>query len=163
MWRGGFRLNISVPALTGSAMTPFPYPAQTGGSPASGLYGAFLVKERHAIFVVLCHSILLFDPRRRAFFRPDRIFPSPSHAAAVKDERFFSAAEGLSLYGDFEVKHYFTAPSTFSVSSSQFLCSTWNPVSSPRPARVGRRRAQGLSRPAVALLLLTLRRLQAAP
>jgi len=30
-------------------------------------------------------SILLFDPRRRAFFRPDRIFPSPSRAAAVKD------------------------------------------------------------------------------
>src|SRR5262249_13055031 len=26
----------------------------------------------HAIFVFLCHSILLFDPRRRAFFRPDR-------------------------------------------------------------------------------------------
>ena len=39
----------------------------------------------HAIFVFLCHSILLFDPRRRAFFRPDRIFPSPSRAAAVKD------------------------------------------------------------------------------
>jgi hypothetical protein len=29
--------------------------------------------------------ILLFDPRRRAFFRPDRIFPSPPRAAAVKD------------------------------------------------------------------------------
>ena len=56
-----------------------------------------------------------------------------------------------SLYGDFEVKHYFTALSTFSLPSSQFLCSTWNPVSSPRPARAGRRRAQGLSRPAVAL------------
>jgi len=39
----------------------------------------------HGIFVFLCHSILLFDPRRRAFFRPDRIFPSPSRAAAVKD------------------------------------------------------------------------------
>ena len=37
-----------------------------------------------------------------------------------------------------------------SLSSSQFLCSTWNPVSSPRPIRVGRRRAQGLSGPAVA-------------
>jgi hypothetical protein len=32
-----------------------------------------------------------------------------------------------------------------------FLCSTWNPVSSPRPTNVGGRRAQGLSRPAVAL------------
>src|SRR6202171_3553279 len=36
-------------------------------------------------------------PAPRAFFRPDRIFPSPSRAAAVKDGRFFSAAEGLSL------------------------------------------------------------------
>ena len=63
----------------------------------------------------------------------------------------------------FEVKHYVTALSTFLLPSSQFLCSTWNPVSSPRPARVGRRRAQGLSRPAVALPLLTLRCLEAAP
>ena len=38
-----------------------------------------------------------------------------------------------------------------SLSSFQFLCSTWNPVSSPRPMGVGSRRAQGLSRPAVAL------------
>jgi hypothetical protein len=48
------------------------------------LYGAFFVKWYHAIFVFLCHSILLFDPPR-AFFRPDRIFPLPSRAAAVKD------------------------------------------------------------------------------
>ena len=34
-----------------------------------------------------------------------------------------------------------------SLSSSQFLCSTWNPVSSSRPTRVGSRRAQGLSGP----------------
>src|SRR6516165_2224237 len=38
-----------------------------------------------------------------------------------------------------------------SLPSYQFLCSTWNPVSSPRPTRVGGRRAQGLSRSAVAL------------
>jgi hypothetical protein len=44
-----------------------------------------LSREHHAIFVVLCHSILLFDPRREPFFRPDRIFPSLSRAAAVKD------------------------------------------------------------------------------
>src|SRR6516225_8294626 len=37
-----------------------------------------------------------------------------------------------------------------SLPSYQFLCSTWNPVSSPRPTRVGGRRAQGLSRSAVA-------------
>src|SRR5262245_15046456 len=36
------------------------------------------------------------------------------------------------------------------LSSFQFLCLTWKPVSSSRPTRVGRWRAQGLSRPAVA-------------
>src|SRR6516162_8724031 len=41
-------------------------------------------------------------------------------------------------------------PSLPSLPSYQFLCSTWNPVSSPRPTRVGGRRAQGLSRSAVA-------------
>src|SRR6516165_8261564 len=34
-------------------------------------------------------------------------------------------------------------PSLPSLPSYQFLCSTWNPVSSPRPTRVGGRRAQG--------------------
>ena len=34
------------------------------------------------------------------------------------------------LYGALEVKHLFHA---FSTSFFQFLCSTWNPVSSPRP------------------------------
>jgi hypothetical protein len=36
-------------------------------------------------------------PAPQAFFRPDRIFASPSRAAAVKDGASFSAAEGLSL------------------------------------------------------------------
>ena len=58
------------------------------------------------------------------------------------------AYAGSSLYEAFEVKHYFTP---FFTSSFQFLCSTRNPVSSPRPTRVRSRRAQGLSRPAVAL------------
>ena len=56
------------------------------------------------------------------------------------------------LYGAFEVKQIFC---TFSTSPSfQFLCSTWNPVSSPRPThalrptrtgpvKVGRRSAPG--------------------
>jgi hypothetical protein len=39
-----------------------------GGRLVWGLYGAgmglSLSREHHAIFVVLCHSILLFDPRR---------------------------------------------------------------------------------------------------
>ena len=50
-----------------------------------------------------------------------------------------------------------------SLSSSQFLCSTWNPVSSPRPTRVGSRRAQGLSGPAVALRRPLFDRFQAEP
>ncbi len=54
------------------------------------------------------------------------------------------------LYGAFEVKHLFHGSLHF-LPSSQFLCSTWKSVSSPRPTSVGRRRAQGLSRPAVAL------------
>src|SRR5262249_7602619 len=45
----------------------------------------------------------------------------------------------------------FTHSPLLSLPSYQFLCSTWNPVSSPRPTRVGGRRTQGLSRSAVAL------------
>src|SRR5882672_7755765 len=36
------------------------------------------------------------------------------------------------LYGAFEVKHIFYTP----LPPFQFLCSTWNPVSSPRPTHV---------------------------
>src|SRR4051794_4196255 len=41
------------------------------------------------------------------------------------------------LYGAFEVKHLFHGILHF-LPSSQFLCLTWNPVSSPRPTCVGR-------------------------
>ena len=73
MWRGGGRLNISVAAsfvwrcLSGSTMTPFPHPAHRTGQadfPHPACMGLSLSREHHAIFVVLCHSILLFDPRR---------------------------------------------------------------------------------------------------
>src|SRR6476646_2504382 len=73
MWRGGCRLNISVAAsfvwrcLSGSPMTPFPHPAHRSGHadfPHPACMGLSLSREHHAIFVVLCHSILLFDPRR---------------------------------------------------------------------------------------------------
>src|SRR5277367_5072487 len=83
MCRGGCRLNISVAAsfvwrcLSGSAMTPFSHPAHrtaTCGSPTSGLYGAFFVKGYHAIFVFLCQSILLFDPRREHTSAPTAYF-----------------------------------------------------------------------------------------
>jgi hypothetical protein len=41
------------------------------------------------------HSFVRSAPR--AFFRPDRIFPSPSRRSGGQGRRFFSAAEGLSL------------------------------------------------------------------
>jgi hypothetical protein len=59
--------------------------------------GLSLSSGINAIFVVLCHSILLFDLAPRAFFRPDRMFPSPSRANVGQGRRFFSATEGLSL------------------------------------------------------------------
>jgi hypothetical protein len=74
----------------------------------------------------------------QAFFRPDRRFRTPARAEAVKVGRR-SAIEAYSL------------PFFLSCFLDRFLCSTWNPVSSPRPTRVGGRRAQGLSRSAVAL------------
>src|SRR5258708_36324037 len=66
------------------------------------------------------------------------------------------------LYGTFEVKHIFYTILHF-FPSFQFLCSTWNPVSSPRPTRVeadAHRACQG--RPSLCPGR-TLRRFQAAP
>ena len=65
------------------------------------------------------------------------------------------------LYGAFEVKHIFYTILHF-FPSFQFLCSTWNPVSSPRPTRVeadAHRACQG--RPSLCPGR-TLRRFQAA-
>ena len=51
------------------------------------------------------------------FFRPDRSTTAPSCRVAVKDGRAFRGhPKGLSLYGAFEVKHYFTAFFTFFIS-----------------------------------------------
>ena len=47
---------------------------RTGPIRAYGLYGAFFVKWYHAIFVFLCHSILLFDPRREHSSAPTAYF-----------------------------------------------------------------------------------------
>src|SRR6476620_396523 len=62
-------------------------PAQIRASPirAHGLYGALFVKEasRHFCRPLSFHSFV--RPAPQAFFRPDRIFASPSRAAAVKD------------------------------------------------------------------------------
>src|SRR6202795_5084154 len=57
------------------------------------LYGAFFVKrhQRHFCRALSFHSFV--RPAPRAFFRPDRTFPSPSRAASVKD----GACMGLSL------------------------------------------------------------------
>src|SRR5215831_1503194 len=83
MWRGICRSDISVSApfvwrcLSGSTLTPFPHLAHRTGRadfPHPACMGLSLSRY-HVIFVFLCHSILLFDPRCRAFFRPDRIFP----------------------------------------------------------------------------------------
>ena len=54
---------------------------RTGRFPASGLYGALFVKEasRHFCRPLSFHSFV--RPAPQAFFRPDRIFASPSRAA----------------------------------------------------------------------------------
>ena len=65
-----------------------------------------------------------------------------------------AACMGLLLSSDFR------AAISLSCFLDQFLCSTWNPVSSPRPAVLQSRRAQELSRLAVAP---TLRRTPALP
>ena len=55
------------------------------------------------------------------FFRPDRSTTAPSCRVAVKDGRAFRGhPKGLSLYGAFEVKHYFTAFFTFFIPVSLF-------------------------------------------
>ena len=54
------------------------------------------------------------------FFRPDRSTTAPSCRVAVKDGALSAATAGLSLYGAFEVKHYFTAFFTFFISVSLF-------------------------------------------
>src|SRR5258708_25635128 len=46
--------------------------------------GLSLSRGRHAILVVFCIPFFC-STRAASFFRPDRIFPSPSRAAAVKD------------------------------------------------------------------------------
>src|SRR5208282_4491943 len=58
----------------------------TDASTAAGLYGAFFVKRSDLSSFCFPSWFLFFVcPAPGAFFRPDRIFPSPSRAAAVKD------------------------------------------------------------------------------
>jgi hypothetical protein len=71
-----------------------PLKLQARGLTKAAVHGCQTV--HHSIFrALLLHSFV--RPAPRAFFRPDRGFPPPSRAAAVKDGAFFSAAEGLSL------------------------------------------------------------------
>jgi hypothetical protein len=58
--------------------------------------GLSLSSGINAIFVVLCHSILLFDPRREHSFVPTAYFVAVARSVG-QGRRFFSAAEGLSL------------------------------------------------------------------
>ncbi len=95
MWRGGFRLNISVSApfvwrcLSGSALTPFPHPAHRTGQadfPHPACMGLSLSRS----IAPFCRSLSFHSfvrPAPRAFFRPDRIFASPSRAAALLQRR----------------------------------------------------------------------------
>jgi hypothetical protein len=58
--------------------------------------GLSLSRRRHVISVFLCHSILLFDPRRKHSFVPTAICIAVARSGG-QGRRFFSAAEGLSL------------------------------------------------------------------
>jgi hypothetical protein len=71
--------NISVAApfvrrcLTGSTVAPFSHPAHRTGQadfPHPACMGLSLSRRHHAISVVLRHSILLFDLRRKHSFVP---------------------------------------------------------------------------------------------
>jgi hypothetical protein len=64
-----------------AARSIFDYDAQT----TFGLYGAFFVKGASRYFCCPLSFHSFVRPAPRAFFRPDRIFPSLSRAAAVKD------------------------------------------------------------------------------
>ena len=59
--------------------------------------GVSLSRVHHAIFVVLCCFILYVRPAPRAFFRPDRILPSPSRTATVTDGAFLQRRRRLVL------------------------------------------------------------------
>jgi hypothetical protein len=58
--------------------------------------GLSLSRRHHAISVVLCHSILLFDLRRNHSFVPTAHL-HPVARSGGQGRGFFSAAEGLSL------------------------------------------------------------------
>src|SRR6516165_9471022 len=64
--------------------------------PHTACMGLSLSSDINTIFVVLCHSILLFDPRREHSFVPTAYFHRRLRAAAVKD----GACLGLSLSSD---------------------------------------------------------------
>jgi hypothetical protein len=112
------------------------------------------------LFLCLCLAAV---PSSRPLRVQSRRAQGPSRLAVAQALPLASMLPGHALYEAFQVKRYFAAFFTFFISSSQFLCSTWNPVSSSRPTCVGSRRAQGLSRPAVALLWPPLNRFQAEP
>ena len=69
---------------------------RTADFPHAACMGLSLSREHHAIFVVLCHSILLFDPRRE--HSSSRLHISIAVArSGGQGWCFFSSAEGLSL------------------------------------------------------------------
>src|SRR5258707_15705327 len=58
---------------------------RTCGFPAYGLYGSFFVKGASRHFLSCFVASFFVRPAPRAFFRPDRILPSPSRTVTVKD------------------------------------------------------------------------------
>jgi hypothetical protein len=61
-----------------------PHRSVRAAFPHTACMGLLLSRRHHSIFsCLLLHSFV--RPAPRAFFRPDRILPSPSRAARVKD------------------------------------------------------------------------------
>src|ERR1700686_3796567 len=74
--------------------------------------------------------------------------PRPAVLQSRRAQELSRLAVAPTLYGVVVVKRFNSGD--LSCFLDRFLCSTWNPVSSPRPAVLQSRRAQELSRLAVA-------------
>jgi hypothetical protein len=120
------------------------------------LVWGFRSQARFTAFSTFFIPVSLFDFESR-FFAPTHTCWTPARTGAVKAGRRFAWAAhsivarprlvwGFCCQAVSERRSFF-----LSCFLDRFLCSTWNPVSPLRPTRVGGRRAQGLSRSAVAL------------
>ena len=113
---------------------------------SAGKVGDYVIDSLPGLALFLC-SCLAAVPSSRPAHAQARRAQGPSRLAVAlgsPQRRRFQATPCMRLSKSSAISQH------SSLSSSQFLCSTWNPVSSPRPTHVGSRRAQGLSGPAVA-------------